>query len=635
MTRPTYYITTPIYYPSNRLHIGHAYTTVAADAVARFKRLQGCDVWFLTGTDEHGRKIEERAAQEGKTPREFVDPVVAGIKELWQLLHIRYDDFIRTTEERHVRVVQELFTRVHQSGDIYAGEYEGWYCVGCETYFTDTQAKDMDGHCREHDRPLERLRERAYFFRLSKYAGRLLRHIEDHPGFIRPESRRNEVLALIRGGLEDLCVSRTSFSWGIPVPFDPQHVIYVWFDALSNYLSGCGYLQDETRYGKYWPADLHLTGKEIVRFHAVIWPAILMAAGLALPKCVFGHGWLVLEGGKMSKTLGNVVDPVVLVGKYGLDAVRYFLLREVPFGADGIYHEEALIARSNADLANDLGNLVHRTLAMIKRFQHGIVAAPVRPEAIDDQFREAVLATPAAVEQAVDGLELSNALGAIGRLVSASNKYIDTTAPWAHFRDGNEGRLATIFYHLCEALRVVAVLLTPFLVETPGKIWQCLGLAGHPGEQGWESLTVWGLTRPGSRVQEGPPLFPRIETSRPAEGGPPPKIHVDPATVEIDDFRRLDLRIGTIVEAQAMPGAARLLRLVVDVGAARRQVVAGIAGEYEPGELAGRQVVVVVNLKPVKLRGVESQGMILTAGDGDRLRLLVPDGPVKEGSPVS
>ncbi|MEW6523941.1 MAG: methionine--tRNA ligase [Bacillota bacterium] len=635
MTRRTYYITTPIYYPSDRLHIGHAYTTVAADAIARFKKLQGYDVLFLTGTDEHGQNIEQRAMQAQKTPREFVDGIVDGIKELWRLMDIQYDDFIRTTEDRHFRVVQEIFRRVYESGDIYKGEYEGWYCTGCEAYFTDTQARDMDGRCPDHDRPLERLREHAYFFRLSKYADGLLKHIDDNPGFIQPESRRNEVVSFVRSGLEDLCVSRTSFRWGIPVPFDPGHVIYVWFDALSNYLTGCGYLQDHNRYGKYWPADLHLIGKEIVRFHAVIWPIILMAAGLELPKQVFGHGWLVLESGKMSKTRGNVVDPVVLVGKYGLDAVRYFLLREVPFGADGVYSEDAMVARINADLANDLGNLVHRTLAMIKRFLGGVIREPAELEEIDVLFKEKILATPAFVEKAFDALELSNGLAAVGRLVSAANKYIDDTAPWSLFRSGDDSRLGTVFYNLCEALRVVAVLLTPFLVETPERIWQYLGLPGQPRTQDWESLNVWGLTRPGSLVQEAAPLFPRIEAVPDRDASIPPAGAAAPATVDLEEFKRLDLKVGTIIKAEAIKGASRLLKLVVDTGDEHRQVVAGIAEHYEPEQLAGKQVVLVANLKPVTIRGVESRGMILAASDGKGLRLLMPDGPIEEGSPVS
>jgi methionyl-tRNA synthetase len=633
MTRLSYYITTPIYYPSDRLHIGHAYTTVAADAIARFKRLQGFDVLFLTGTDEHGQKIEQRAAAEGKSPREFVDAIVATIKELWDLLGISYDDFIRTTDQRHVSVVQGLFRRVYEQGDIYEGEYEGWYCTGCEAFYTDTQARDVGGRCPDHDRPLELVRERAYFFRLSKYAERLLEHIEQNPDFIQPESRRNEVVAFVRQGLDDLCVSRTSFRWGIPVPFNEEHVIYVWFDALANYLTGCGYLQDEPRFKRYWPADVHLIGKEILRFHAVIWPVILLAAGLELPRQVFGHGWLVLESGKMSKTRGNVVDPVALVGKYGLDAVRYFLVREVPFGADGVYSEEALVARINSDLANDLGNLVHRTVAMVQRFLEGVIPEPSQELPLDADFRRRIQATPDEVARAFDRLELSAAAGAVLRLVGAANKYIDDAAPWNLARNGDVERLGTVFYYLAECLRVISILLTPFLIETPGRIWRRLGLEGSPEQQTWASALQWGGTKSGSRVTPGDPLFPRIEA--PAADVSGNGSGTANEVITIDEFRRLNLRVGTVCAAELVAGANRLLRLVVSLGSETRQVVAGIAHHYTPESLLGKQVVLVSNLKPAMIRGLQSQGMVLAVVDGERLRLLTPDGPVREGSPVS
>ncbi len=514
--RRKFYITTPIYYPSDKLHIGHAYTTVAADALARYHRMCGDDTFFLTGTDEHGQKIQRKALNAGMTPQEFVDGIVAGILRLWQRLAISYDDFIRTTERRHTTVVQKIFQRLYDKGDIYKSEYEGWYCADCEAFYTETQVQEFpDGRCPDHDKPLERLREESYFFRLSRYADRLLAHIEAHPEFIQPPSRRNEMVNFIQQGLEDLCVSRTTFDWGVPVPFDPRHVIYVWVDALSNYITAIGYGSEDPEkqalFARYWPADVHLVGKEIVRFHTIIWPILLMALDLPLPKQVFGHGWLVLESGKMSKAKGNVIDPHVLMDRYGVDAVRYFLLREIPFGADGFYSEEALISRYNADLANDLGNLLSRTTAMVERFCGGIVPEP-SPAEDDGVLRTMAEAVVVEYSGCMERLELSDALAAIMRLVARANKYVDETAPWDLARDpARRGRLGSVLYSVLEAQRVVALMLSPFMPDVPRQMWHQLGLDADIEDSCWPEAARWGGLPAGTAVRRGAPLFPRIE----------------------------------------------------------------------------------------------------------------------------
>ncbi len=647
-----FYITTPIYYPSDNLHIGHAYTTVAADALARYHRLRGDETYFLTGTDEHGQKIQRKAEEMGTTPQAYVDRIVKGIKELWSLLQISYDDFIRTTEKRHEERVQEIFTRLYEQGDIYKNEYEGLYCTPCETFWLERQL--VDGKCPDCGREVEMVREESYFFRLSKYADRLMEYIETHPDFIQPVSRKNEMINnFLKPGLEDLCVSRTTFSWGIPVPFDPKHVVYVWLDALTNYITALGYPGDNTLMEKFWPADVHLVGKEIVRFHTIIWPILLMALGLPLPKKVFGHGWLILEGGKMSKSKGNVVDPVTLVNRYGLDAVRYYLLREVPFGSDGVYSEDALILRINTDLANDLGNLLHRSLSMIEKFNGGVVPAPGALVELDRDLIRAAEACGAKVAQHMEELTISDAVMAIMDLVGRANKYIDEAAPWALNKAGNRERLETVLYTMAEVLRLVAVLLTPFLVETPGRIWEQLGLDGKPVDAGWDQGIRWGGFPAGTKVKKGDPIFPRIEVEKEDQAAP---AKTEPAQAQqaqqakekavpapqdgaagliaIDEFARIDLRIAKVLAAEKIEGADKLLKLQIRLGEEERQLVAGIAQYYRPEDLVGTEIVVVANLKPAKLRGVLSQGMLLAASDGEKLTLLRPEQPIKDGAKV-
>ena len=642
-----FYITTPIYYPSDNLHIGHAYTTVVADALARYHRQMGEEVYFLTGTDEHGQKIQRRAEAAGNTPQEFVDKIVDNIKELWRLLRISNDDFIRTTEPRHEKRVQMIFQRLYEQGDIYKSDYEGLYCTPCEAFWLERQL--VDGKCPDCGREVEKVREESYFFRLSKYADRLMAHIEAHPEFIQPVSRKNEMVNnFLRPGLEDLCVSRTTFSWGITVPFDSKHVIYVWLDALTNYITALGY-PDEVKinglFKRFWPAELHLVGKEIVRFHTIIWPIILMALDLPLPKRVFGHGWLVLEGGKMSKSKGNVVDPVVLVEKYGLDAIRYYLLREVPFGSDGVYSEEALVLRVNTDLANDLGNLLHRTLSMVEKFSSGVVPVPGPYEPLDQELINEASQVFRAVQQHMEMLEVSDALAAIFQLIGRANKYIDEAAPWSLNKQGNRERLGTVLYTMVEVIRFSAVLLAPFLVETPAKIFAQLGLSEEPVNISLEEGCRWGLFPPKTKVQKGEPIFPRIEWEEKKEEQGEKKVEPKPAEkndtgkatdqqITIDEFAKIDLRVVKVLSAEKIEGTDKLLRLMVKMGAEERQIVAGIARYYQPEELVGKEIVVVANLKPVKLRGYLSQGMVLAASSGDQLALVIPEKQVGDGAEI-
>ncbi|KYH33817.1 methionine--tRNA ligase [Neomoorella mulderi] len=645
-----FYVTTPIYYPSDKLHIGHALTTTMADTLARYKRLRGYDVYFLTGSDEHGQKIQRKAREADLPPQKYVDRIVATFQELWRRLNISYNDFIRTTEPRHTRVVQHLLQKIYDQGDIYKSTYEGWYCTPCETFWTERQLKD--GNCPDCGRPVELVKEESYFFRMSKYADRLLQYIKEHPDFILPVSRRNEMISFIEGGLEDLCISRTTFDWGIPVPMDPRHVIYVWFDALTNYISALGYgTEDDHLFRKYWPAAVHLVGKDIVRFHTIIWPIILMAAGIDPPRQVFGHGWLLVDGGKMSKSKGNVVDPMVLIDRYGADAIRYFLLREMPYGADGYYSEEALITRLNTDLANDFGNLLSRTTAMIEKFNGGVIAAPSAPEPLDEELKAIARAVPDEVDAALNNFEFARALTAIWRLVNRANKYIEETAPWALAKDPlKKPRLQTVLYNLAEAMRQATIMVGPFMPGVPARVWEQLGLADVPAALTWESLATWGGIPAGTRVKRGPALFPRIELNE-QEGEGPVAVQETPAAaspavkeetvakpgeeeITIEEFARIKLRVAEVLAAEKVANADKLLKLEVKVGDERRTIVAGIARYYRPEELVGKKVVIVANLKPAKLRGIVSQGMVLAAVAGDTLSLITPERAIQDGAQV-
>lgn len=646
-----FYITTPIYYPSDKLHIGHAYTTVAADALSRYHRRKGDDTWFLTGTDEHGQKIERAATAAGKSPQQFVDDIVAGVKRLWEALHISYDDFIRTTDERHKTAVQGIFQKLYEKGDIYASTYEGWYCTPCETFWIEGKLKEGK-LCPDCGRPVEWMKEESYFFRLSKYADQLLAHIDANPNFIDPVTRRNEMVSFIKQGLEDLCVSRSTIKWGIPVPVGEDQVIYVWLDALSNYITALGYgSADDSLYKRFWPADVHLMAKEIVRFHAIIWPCILMALGEPLPKKVFGHGWLLFgtQAEKMSKSKGNVVDPFILIEKYGLDAVRYYLLRELPFGQDGSYTEDAFVLRTNVDLANDLGNLLSRTTQMINKFCDGKVPAPTAPEA-DGILAAVAKESISELEAAMEKLDLPNALVALWKLVGRANKYIEEQAPWALAKDpAQAGQLGNVLYSLAESLRIVAGALTPFLIQTPERIWEQLGLESVTVRtEPWESVTSWGGLKPGTAIRRGNPIFPRIEIPKeepkveetkvtetpvvtPAEAAPAVAVK-EPvegvAEIEFEDFAKVELKVATVLECERVPKADKLLQLQLEVGEERRQIVSGIAQHYQPEELIGKRIILVANLKPKKLRGVESHGMLLAATTPDgQLSIVTLDKP--------
>ena len=659
MDKNTFYITTPIYYPSDKLHIGHSYTTVACDALARFKRMQGYDVMFLTGTDEHGQKIQDKAADAGVTPKEYVDKIVATVKDLWKLLDVSYDRFIRTTDDYHMESCQKIFTKLYEQGDIYKGEYIGHYCKPCESFWTDSQL--VDGKCPDCGREVYEAHEEAYFFKTSKYADRLLKLYEENPQFIQPESRKNEMIAFIKQGLQDTCVSRTSVKWGIPVPFDPKHTMYVWVDALSNYISALGYGNEKYHdYDKFWPADLHMVGKEILRFHTILWPAMLMALDLPLPKRVFGHGWLLMNGGKMSKSVGNVVDPVILCDRYGVDAIRYFLLREIPFGNDGMFTNEALINRINSDLANDLGNLLSRTVAMCEKYFGGTVAPTGAATEFDEDLKAVVSAMPAQVAKDMDELLIPQALQEIFKAIQRANKYIDETAPWALAKDeSKKEQLQQVLYNLCESLRMAAILLNAYLPNTAPKMAAQLGLA--EGELSFEDLS-WGK-RASYTVHKGEALFPRIDVNKelaelaaqdaarkaaaeaakaaekPAEA---PKAEQAEAKeqehlpeITIDDFAKCEMRVAKVLTCERLKESKKLLKFTLFDGERERTILSGIAKWYAPEDLIGKHLCIVANLapRPMMKGKYVSEGMIVSAEDdeGNVTVLQLPE-TVKPGA---
>ena len=658
--KKTFYITTPIYYPSDNLHIGHAYCSTAADSMARFKKLTGYDTYFLTGTDEHGQKIEKKAQSRGMTPKAYVDEIVAGIKQLWKLMDIDYDDFIRTTDERHVEGVQKIFKRLYDQGDIYKAEYEGWYCTPCESFWTELQLKE--GKCPDCGRPVEKTQEESYFFRLNKYAPWLIQYIEEHPEFIQPASRANEMINnFLKPGLQDLCVSRTSVKWGIPVTFDPKHTVYVWIDALSNYITALGYdTEHDELYRKYWPADVHLVGKEIVRFHTIIWPILLHALDLPLPRQVFGHGWLVIDGKKMGKSVGNVVDPVVLCERYSSDAVRYFLMREMPFGNDGEFTLKAMLTRINADLANDLGNLVSRTVAMIEKYDGGLLPAVGAVEDVDRALWKLAEETPARVEAEMNAFQFSNALQEIWKLVGECNRYIDVTQPWVLGRS-EEGRprLNTVLYTLAECVRRVAVMVSFVMPRTPERIFAQLGLEDAELKT-WDSVCrPFGALSAGLKVCKGEALFPRLdiqkEIDRDAAPEEPKRVReapkadrkkdakadkkqeeTCPAEIDIETFERCRIQVARVVACEKVEKSSKLLKFTLSLGRdGERTVVSGIQKYYDPAALVGRQVAVITNLKTARLAGIESQGMILSAlDDAGNLRLVTVEEGVADGAVI-
>lgn len=643
----TYYITTPIYYPSSNLHIGHTYCTVMADAMARFKRLSGYDVHFLTGTDEHGQKIQSAALAAGKTPQAYVDEIVDGIRELWKTMEISNDDFIRTTEDRHKKRVQDLFMRIYEKGDIYKGEYAGLYCTPCESFWTESQL--TDGVCPDCGRPVQYAKEEAYFFKLSKYAQALLDLFETNPDFLQPDTRRNEMIAFINQGLEDLCISRSTFDWGIQVPLNEKHVIYVWLDALANYITALGWPDEPELYDKYWPADVHLVGKEIVRFHSIIWPAMLMSAELPLPKQVRGHGWLLIDGGKMSKSKGNIVDPVKLIERYGIDALKYFLLREYSFGQDGIFTNEIMLKRMNYDLANDLGNLVSRTVSMIEKYCDGIIPpAGVGTDdpallATDKDLKEIATSAATKVEEQMDKFQFNLAIEEIWIIVRRANKYIDENTPWVLAKDeASKERLDAVLHNLAESLRIISILIHPYMHTTAEEIRKQLGISGK--EVVWENTFVFDLLG-SQKVAKGNPIFPRLDIEKELEElealknapqGDNIPLELKPE-IDFELFDKLDMRVGTVIAAEQHPKAEKLLVFQVRMGTETRQIISGVSEFFKPEDFLNKKVIVVANLKGKKFKGMESKGMLLFADNvvNGELRFEIVTTTAADGNPVT
>lgn len=656
MVKDTFYITTPIYYPSGNLHIGHAYSTVAGDVIARYKRLQGFDVRYLTGTDEHGQKIQEKAQNAGMSELDYLDGMIKDIKALWEKLDISNDDFIRTIERRHTEVVEKIFEKLLSKGDIYLGEYEGWYSVPDETFYTETQLVDpvyedgkiVGGKSPDSGHEVELVKEESYFFKLSNYTDRLLAFYDAHPEFIQPPSRKNEMINnFIKPGLEDLAVSRTSFNWGVKVPSNPKHVVYVWLDALVNYVSALGYLTDDDHlFRQYWPADIHLMAKEIVRFHSIIWPIILMALDLPLPKKVFAHGWVLMKDGKMSKSKGNVMDPNVLIDRYGLDATRYYLMRELPFGSDGVFTPEAFVDRTNFDLANDLGNLVNRTISMINKYFDGELPAYQGPtHELDEEMEQMALDTVRAYHESMDKLQFSVALSTVWKLISRTNKYIDETTPWILAKDESQkAALGNVMAHLVENIRFAAVLLRPFLTHAPYQIFEQLHIHNE-ALHGFEGLATYGqLTEPIMVTEKPQPIFPRLDVEAEvsyikASMQPPKEESVeeevpDKAQIDIKDFDKVEIKAATIIDAEKVKKSNKLLKIQVDLGYEKRQIISGIAQFYAPEDIIGKKVAVVTNLKPAKLMGQKSEGMILSAEKDDVLTLISLPNAVQNGAVI-